>query len=153
MLSSAVSRGRHNIPELLDRTACLSKKEEAKKPKYNTALKLSLAAFTYCTHSFHQTSSLPVVMISNVSQLPNAWASIIWYNLSTNDPQVGFQCASTDLLHFHIPISQLPNIFIIKRLCLPQTGPIFFTYTVINIIGLCLLYPLFPAQIQNHMHA
>ncbi|KAJ7398544.1 hypothetical protein BTVI_124330 [Pitangus sulphuratus] len=34
-----------------------------------------------------QTSSLPVVMISNVSQLPNAWASIIWYNLSTNDPQ------------------------------------------------------------------
>ncbi|KAF2987387.1 hypothetical protein EK904_002425 [Melospiza melodia maxima] len=34
-----------------------------------------------------ETSSLPVVMISNVSQLPNAWASIIWYNLSTNDPQ------------------------------------------------------------------
>ncbi|XP_053129532.1 signal transducer and activator of transcription 4 isoform X3 [Hemicordylus capensis] len=34
-----------------------------------------------------ETSSLPVVMISNVSQLPNAWASIIWYNLSTNEPQ------------------------------------------------------------------
>uniref|UniRef100_A0A8D0H702 Signal transducer and activator of transcription n=1 Tax=Sphenodon punctatus TaxID=8508 RepID=A0A8D0H702_SPHPU len=34
-----------------------------------------------------ETSSLPVVMISNVSQLPNAWASIIWYNLSNNDPQ------------------------------------------------------------------
>ncbi|XP_066202475.1 signal transducer and activator of transcription 4 [Saccopteryx leptura] len=34
-----------------------------------------------------ETSSLPVVMISNVSQLPNAWASIIWYNVSTNDPQ------------------------------------------------------------------
>ncbi|KAF3824281.1 hypothetical protein GH733_008566, partial [Mirounga leonina] len=26
-------------------------------------------------------------MISNVSQLPNAWASIIWYNVSTNDSQ------------------------------------------------------------------
>uniref|UniRef100_A0A0D9RI15 Signal transducer and activator of transcription n=1 Tax=Chlorocebus sabaeus TaxID=60711 RepID=A0A0D9RI15_CHLSB len=35
----------------------------------------------------NQTSSLPVVMISNVSQLPNAWASIIWYNVSTNDSQ------------------------------------------------------------------
>ncbi|KAH0511666.1 Signal transducer and activator of transcription 4 [Microtus ochrogaster] len=34
-----------------------------------------------------ETSSLPVVMISNVSQLPNAWASIIWYNVSTNDCQ------------------------------------------------------------------
>uniref|UniRef100_K7FUG0 Signal transducer and activator of transcription 1 n=1 Tax=Pelodiscus sinensis TaxID=13735 RepID=K7FUG0_PELSI len=34
-----------------------------------------------------ETTSLPVVMISNVSQLPNAWASIIWYNLSSKDPQ------------------------------------------------------------------
>ncbi|XP_007420452.1 signal transducer and activator of transcription 4 [Python bivittatus] len=34
-----------------------------------------------------ETSSLPVVMISNVSQLPNAWASVIWYNLSTSEPQ------------------------------------------------------------------
>ncbi|XP_023568102.1 signal transducer and activator of transcription 4 [Octodon degus] len=34
-----------------------------------------------------ETSSLPVVMISNVSQLPNAWASIIWYNVSTHDSQ------------------------------------------------------------------
>ncbi|XP_074071577.1 signal transducer and activator of transcription 4 isoform X1 [Macrotis lagotis] len=34
-----------------------------------------------------ETNSLPVVMISNVSQLPNAWASIIWYNLSTNNSQ------------------------------------------------------------------
>ena len=36
----------------------------------------------------NQTCSLPVVMISNVSQLPNAWASIIWYNVSTSDSQV-----------------------------------------------------------------
>ncbi|XP_060033536.1 signal transducer and activator of transcription 4 isoform X2 [Erinaceus europaeus] len=34
-----------------------------------------------------ETNSLPVVMISNVSQLPNAWASIIWYNVSTSDSQ------------------------------------------------------------------
>ncbi|XP_006878813.1 PREDICTED: signal transducer and activator of transcription 4 [Elephantulus edwardii] len=34
-----------------------------------------------------ETCSLPVVMISNVSQLPNAWASIIWYNVSTSDSQ------------------------------------------------------------------
>uniref|UniRef100_A0A8B9U8Q5 Signal transducer and activator of transcription n=1 Tax=Anas zonorhyncha TaxID=75864 RepID=A0A8B9U8Q5_9AVES len=48
-----------------------------------------LVSLTYCC-SFSTSlygDSLPVVMISNVSQLPNAWASIIWYNLSTNDPQ------------------------------------------------------------------
>ncbi|XP_054199542.1 signal transducer and activator of transcription 4 isoform X3 [Homo sapiens] len=39
-----------------------------------------------------ETSSLPVVMISNVSQLPNAWASIIWYNVSTNDSQGLVSC-------------------------------------------------------------
>ncbi|KAM5280202.1 signal transducer and activator of transcription 4 [Ctenodactylus gundi] len=44
-----------------------------------------------------ETSSLPVVMISNVSQLPNAWASIIWYNVSTNDSQ--------NLLFFNNPPS------------------------------------------------
>ncbi|XP_069471781.1 signal transducer and activator of transcription 4 [Ambystoma mexicanum] len=32
-------------------------------------------------------SSLPLVIISNVSQLPSAWASILWYNLCTNDLQ------------------------------------------------------------------
>ncbi|KAE8580023.1 hypothetical protein XENTR_v10024276 [Xenopus tropicalis] len=34
-----------------------------------------------------ETSSLPVVMISNVSQLPSAWASVIWYNLFSSEPQ------------------------------------------------------------------
>ncbi|KAJ7345526.1 hypothetical protein JRQ81_001476 [Phrynocephalus forsythii] len=53
-----------------------------------------------------ETSSLPVVMISNVSQLPNAWASIIWYNLSTNESQ--------NLAFFNkppsIPLSQLLEV-------------------------------------------
>uniref|UniRef100_A0A8C3CX15 Signal transducer and activator of transcription n=1 Tax=Cairina moschata TaxID=8855 RepID=A0A8C3CX15_CAIMO len=57
------------------------------KEQYLGALSFSSAAFTDCVRFPLQTSSLPVVMISNVSQLPNAWASIIWYNLSTNDPQ------------------------------------------------------------------
>ncbi|KAM4626306.1 signal transducer and activator of transcription 4 [Discoglossus pictus] len=34
-----------------------------------------------------ETTSLPVVMISNVSQLPSAWASIIWYNLFPTESQ------------------------------------------------------------------
>ncbi|XP_078537741.1 signal transducer and activator of transcription 4-like [Lissotriton helveticus] len=34
-----------------------------------------------------ETSSLPLVIISNVSQFPSAWASILWYNLCTSDPQ------------------------------------------------------------------
>lgn len=35
-----------------------------------------------------QTSSLPIVVISNVSQLPCGWASILWYNMLTSDPKV-----------------------------------------------------------------
>ncbi|KAM9328206.1 signal transducer and activator of transcription 1a isoform 2-T3 [Pholidichthys leucotaenia] len=31
--------------------------------------------------------SLPVVVISNVCQLPSAWASILWYNMLTNEPK------------------------------------------------------------------
>uniref|UniRef100_A0A8C1AFS3 Signal transducer and activator of transcription n=1 Tax=Cyprinus carpio carpio TaxID=630221 RepID=A0A8C1AFS3_CYPCA len=34
-----------------------------------------------------QTHSLPVVVISNICQMPNAWASILWYNMLTNHPK------------------------------------------------------------------
>uniref|UniRef100_A0A8D0E356 Signal transducer and activator of transcription n=1 Tax=Salvator merianae TaxID=96440 RepID=A0A8D0E356_SALMN len=34
-----------------------------------------------------ETTSLPVVVISNVSQLPSGWASILWYNMLTNEPK------------------------------------------------------------------
>ncbi len=37
---------------------------------------------------FVQTHSLPVVVISNICQMPNAWASILWYNMLTNHPKV-----------------------------------------------------------------
>uniref|UniRef100_A0A6Q2Z903 Signal transducer and activator of transcription n=1 Tax=Esox lucius TaxID=8010 RepID=A0A6Q2Z903_ESOLU len=33
------------------------------------------------------TISLPVVVISNVSQLPSGWASILWYNMLTTEPK------------------------------------------------------------------
>ncbi|XP_056157343.1 signal transducer and activator of transcription 1a isoform X2 [Lampris incognitus] len=32
-----------------------------------------------------ETMSLPVVVISNVSQLPSGWASILWYNMLTSE--------------------------------------------------------------------
>ncbi|KAE8580016.1 hypothetical protein XENTR_v10024274 [Xenopus tropicalis] len=32
-----------------------------------------------------ETSSLPIVVISNVSQLPSGWASILWYNMLTSE--------------------------------------------------------------------
>lgn len=35
-----------------------------------------------------QTCSLPLVVISNVSQLPGGWASVMWYNLLTDEPRV-----------------------------------------------------------------
>nr|XP_029131318.1 signal transducer and activator of transcription 1-like [Labrus bergylta] len=31
--------------------------------------------------------SLPVVVISNVCQLPSGWASILWYNMLTSEPR------------------------------------------------------------------
>lgn len=34
-----------------------------------------------------ETCSLPLVVISNVSQLPGGWASVMWYNLLTDDPK------------------------------------------------------------------
>lgn len=39
---------------------------------------------------FLQTCSLPLVVISNVSQLPGGWASVMWYNLLTDEPRVTF---------------------------------------------------------------
>ncbi|KAG8432805.1 hypothetical protein GDO86_017159, partial [Hymenochirus boettgeri] len=33
----------------------------------------------------HLTASLPIVVISNVSQLPSGWASILWYNMLTSE--------------------------------------------------------------------
>ncbi|NXX28652.1 STAT1 protein, partial [Nicator chloris] len=34
-----------------------------------------------------ETSSLPIVVISNVSQLPSGWASILWFNMLSTDPK------------------------------------------------------------------
>ncbi|CAG11248.1 unnamed protein product, partial [Tetraodon nigroviridis] len=34
-----------------------------------------------------ETCSLPLVVISNVSQLPGGWASVMWYNLLTEEPR------------------------------------------------------------------
>lgn len=34
-----------------------------------------------------ETTSLPVVVISNVSQLPSGWASILWYNMLVTEPR------------------------------------------------------------------
>ncbi|KAB0403996.1 hypothetical protein E2I00_007306 [Balaenoptera physalus] len=34
-----------------------------------------------------ETTSLPIVVISNVSQLPSGWASILWYNMLVAEPR------------------------------------------------------------------
>uniref|UniRef100_A0A671KY29 Signal transducer and activator of transcription n=1 Tax=Sinocyclocheilus anshuiensis TaxID=1608454 RepID=A0A671KY29_9TELE len=45
----------------------------------------------FCIFVPVQTCSLPLVVISNVSQLPGGWASVMWYNLLTDDPKnLGF---------------------------------------------------------------
>ncbi|NXN17327.1 STAT1 protein, partial [Indicator maculatus] len=35
----------------------------------------------------NETASLPIVVISNVSQLPSGWASILWFNMLSTDPK------------------------------------------------------------------
>ncbi|NXT43446.1 STAT1 protein, partial [Pelecanoides urinatrix] len=44
----------------------------------------SLTCFLLCPF---QTTSLPIVVISNVSQLPSGWASILWFNMLSTDPK------------------------------------------------------------------
>ncbi|NWJ07072.1 STAT1 protein, partial [Crypturellus undulatus] len=34
-----------------------------------------------------ETTSLPIIVISNVSQLPSGWASILWFNMLSTDPK------------------------------------------------------------------
>lgn len=45
----------------------------------------NLTCFCLCPF---QTTSLPIVVISNVSQLPSGWASILWFNMLSTDPKV-----------------------------------------------------------------
>uniref|UniRef100_A0A8C8LUP9 SH2 domain-containing protein n=1 Tax=Oncorhynchus tshawytscha TaxID=74940 RepID=A0A8C8LUP9_ONCTS len=53
-----------------------------------------------------ETMSLPIVVISNISQLPSAWASVMWYNMLT--------CESKNLSFFLSPPqatwNQLSNV-------------------------------------------
>lgn len=39
-----------------------------------------------------------MVVISNICQMPNAWASILWYNMLTNNPKVGAGREAEELL-------------------------------------------------------
>lgn len=51
-------------------------------------LSVVVAANCLCACEIFQTCSLPLVVISNVSQLPGGWASVMWYNLLTDEPRV-----------------------------------------------------------------
>lgn len=44
---------------------------------------------TTLTPEFFQTDTLPVVVISNMNQLSIAWASVLWFNMLSSNPQVG----------------------------------------------------------------
>lgn len=37
---------------------------------------------------FHQTSTLPVVIVSNANQISSAWASILWFIILSTDAKV-----------------------------------------------------------------
>ena len=49
---------------------------------------IMILRYIFFFYSILQTHSLPVVVISNICQMPNAWASILWYNMLTNHPKV-----------------------------------------------------------------
>uniref|UniRef100_A0A8C7L053 Signal transducer and activator of transcription n=1 Tax=Oncorhynchus kisutch TaxID=8019 RepID=A0A8C7L053_ONCKI len=63
-------------------------------PQASLIVTEELHLITFETEVYHQglkidleTHSLPVVVISNICQMPNAWASILWYNMLTNHPK------------------------------------------------------------------
>lgn len=58
---------------------------------------LRVEQLAYCACGFFQTCSLPLVVISNVSQLPGGWASVMWYNLLTDEPRVGNRLCSVSV--------------------------------------------------------
>lgn len=60
-------------------------------PALNVGAAPYLGCTGYISASLLQTCSLPLVVISNVSQLPGGWASVMWYNLLTDEPKVGRQ--------------------------------------------------------------
>uniref|UniRef100_A0A4W3J3E1 Signal transducer and activator of transcription n=1 Tax=Callorhinchus milii TaxID=7868 RepID=A0A4W3J3E1_CALMI len=57
--------------------------------EFRHLVKTALYPYFLIVHSLTKytitTSSLPVVVISNVCQLPSGWASVIWYNMLMND--------------------------------------------------------------------
>ncbi|CAL8306925.1 unnamed protein product [Merluccius merluccius] len=57
--------------------------EELHSISFESELQLSLSGLNITL----ETMSLPVVVISNVSQLPSGWASILWYNMLTTEPK------------------------------------------------------------------
>lgn len=69
---------------------------------------------------FPQTHSLPVVVISNICQMPNAWASILWYNMLTNHPKVSATWPRSTIFRLNIEqrmkewmrmLSDVPSLF------------------------------------------
>lgn len=62
-----------------------------KKNRQNKTFDLSFVSIytLVLLSSCPQAISLPVVVISNVCQLPSGWASILWYNMLTTEPKVG----------------------------------------------------------------
>uniref|UniRef100_A0A3Q2E2D0 Signal transducer and activator of transcription 4 n=1 Tax=Cyprinodon variegatus TaxID=28743 RepID=A0A3Q2E2D0_CYPVA len=73
----------------------LKEKKYTNGTKGNEAVFVLLGSSCFCSPMLHnvflQTCSLPLVVISNVSQLPGGWASVMWYNLLTDEPRnLGF---------------------------------------------------------------
>lgn len=55
----------------------------------NSVKPLDALCLIYFLFVWFQTSSLPVVVVSNTSQVPSAWVTIMWCNLlCSSEPQV-----------------------------------------------------------------
>lgn len=72
-----------------------------------------------------QAISLPVVVISNVCQLPCAWASILWYNMLSTEPKVGVMSTRWSSLP---PPPEVPHAHLLSSepqvLPFPSTGQV-----------------------------
>lgn len=80
--------------------------------------------------SWLQAISLPVVVISNVCQLPSGWASILWYNMLTTEPKVNMHTDTTknDSFTCLLFTAKLPQLKVSLLVCpYPQNLKFFLT--------------------------
>uniref|UniRef100_A0A674CP81 Signal transducer and activator of transcription n=1 Tax=Salmo trutta TaxID=8032 RepID=A0A674CP81_SALTR len=77
----------HNLIVFINSLCGLMDVEESSNGCLSVEFRHLIVCVCVCVCVSLQTCSFPLVVISNVSQLPGGWASIMWYNMLTDEPR------------------------------------------------------------------